>query len=230
MRVFGATQSSGGGGTVHTDGVTITGNGSGGSPIALLDAMTDGVTLQGAGISASKLALKAVQTDGTLTGAGTVASPLSSIGPTFHFFSGGSYGQNFAVPQNQTLVFGFLIPYRLQVGTMYTNFATPDGSNNSDVGIYSAAGSLLANYGAQHLGSFAEVLPFVQGTVVFPAGEYYIAYTTAGTSLITSAGFSTASFVVSNTAGVTSGGALAGSITPPARSVSGVQALFALTT
>ncbi len=40
---------------------------------------SDGVTLQGDGSAGNKLAIKAVQTDATITGAGTVASPLSAV-------------------------------------------------------------------------------------------------------------------------------------------------------
>lgn len=39
---------------------------------------TDGVTIQGDGSSGNKVAIKAIQTDATLTGAGTVASPVGA--------------------------------------------------------------------------------------------------------------------------------------------------------
>lgn len=66
-------------GGVPAMGASKTG-GSGGSGGTVT---TDGVTIQGIGSSGSPIALKAVQTDATLTGNGTVASPL-------HVASGGS--------------------------------------------------------------------------------------------------------------------------------------------
>jgi hypothetical protein len=199
--------------------------GSGGSGTV----QTDGVTIQGDGSSGNKIALKQVETDATITGAGTVASPLSVVPPTYNFFQYGGIGNNLALPQNQTLISGFLLPYSLTFSKIFFALTTADAGTNSDIGIYTAAGVLVANIGAQHLGTnFGNVIATVQGSQTIAAGLYMFAATTAGNTIVINSSFGTACWVFSSTAGVTAGGALAASITAPTRSVSDLVPLFAL--
>jgi len=215
---------SGGSGTVNTDGVTIQGNGSVATPIALLDAITDGVTLQGAGISSSKLALKAVQTNSGLTGTGAVGSPLG-LTPS-NFYSIGSFGggPTQAVTANTLVICGVVIP----LAVVFSNFtfwlAAGDASHDSDIGIYTPAGALLANLGAQLLtGTGApQTIATLQSGVVIQPGKYLVAWTSAAStlSLYTDAQtnapwcwFSSASY------GTSVGGACPASITAPAQSI-----------
>ena len=72
------------------DGSSIVGNGTTGSPLAVVGGPSgagnsDGVTLKGTGLLANPYAIKQVQTDATLSGSGTVAMPLgivpAAVGP-----------------------------------------------------------------------------------------------------------------------------------------------------
>lgn len=198
--------SGGGGGTVTTDGVTIQGNGSGGSPIAL----------------------KQVETDATLTGAGTIASPLSVVSNAVTFFTVGSAQDHFGVSQNNTVIFGFVNPVPLTFSHIMMSVVTADAGNNTDFGIYTAAGVLVADIGAQVIsGTGNQGFPTVQGSKTIAPGLYIFAITSAGTAFLYN-GSNGFSWVESGSAGVTSGGALAASITAPVASVVDLQANFAL--
>jgi len=202
--------------------------GSGGGP-ATVD--TDDVTLQGNGSAANKIRIKQVETDGTLTGAGTAASPLSVVSTPSSFFSVSAGGYNLAVPQNQTILMGFYLPYPLSFSKIYFNISVVDAGNNSDVGLYNAAGTLVADIGAQALGTlYGQTIATVQGLQTIQPGLYLFAATTAGNVLTLVGGVDVCSWMTSSVGGVTAGGSLAASITPPARSPNSFSYQFGLST
>ena len=217
----------GGGGTVTTDGVTIQGNGSAGSPIALLDAETDGVTLQGAGIAASKLALKAVQTAARLTGAGTVASPLDVAGWPLTWFAtnpGGTAGaQQFTYSANTLYIAGVLLLAPVRFSNITVDVAVVDAVHNCDLGFYTYAGNLVANIGPQTIPSLGlQTFATVQGVVTLPPGRYFFATTSVGTTaalLWSTAPGSILQFQSNGIFGASAGGVLPAMIVPPADSL-----------
>jgi hypothetical protein len=251
MKIIFVNQS-GGGGTVQTDGVTITGDGSVAHPIALLDAETDGVTLQGAGISSSQLAILAVQNDGVtlqgagtvasplslkavqtaarLTGAGTVASPLDVSGwPVPGFVSGPGDGSNEALTANQLIIDAFIFPAPITFSHIALNIQTGDGTNNSDVGLYNSAGTLVAHAGAQHMGSAGrQVFAVSGGSKTIPPGLYFFAVTSAGSVLKLNSSESAMGIYYNANFGSSSGGALPATITPPSLSVANTEIQMAL--
>jgi len=214
--------SGGGAATVQTDGVTIQGDGSAGNKIALLDAITDGVTLQGAGISSSKLALKAVQTNASLSGAGTAGSHLSVNGaPITGWCTSGAYTDQSTLTANKLWLVGFFLAVPLTFSKIAVNINTADGTNNSDVGLYNVAGTLLANAGAQHMGSTGfQTFSAVQGAQTIPAGVIFLAATSAGSTLQLKQADDEPCLYVNTAFGSSAGGALPASITPPSLAAS----------
>jgi hypothetical protein len=188
----------GGSGTVHTDGVTITGDGSTGNPIAILQ----------------------VETDATLAGAGTVASPLGVADWPLPYISAGDNNNAFVVTANQVSVYGFVIPYRFTFSNIAVASQTGDSVNNSDVGIYSAAGNLVAHIGAQAIQTFTGLQAFavVGGAKTLPPGVYFFGWTSAANVLTLAGNSGTPILSYTATAAASAGGALPGTITPPANS------------
>jgi len=228
--------SGGGGGTVTTDGVTIQGNGSAGSPIALLDAITDGVTLQGAGISSSKLALKAIQTTARLMGTGTVASPLDVTGWPLPGWVSGGWGASarfFASTANKLNVYGVIFPAPVLCSNITLDINTADAVNNCDIGFYNSAGVLLAHIGAQTIPATGlQTYAIVGGPLVIPAGTNYFATTSAANTailFITGGGGLAVGWGTNLSYGASTGGALPASITPPGLSASGEVPNYVLT-
>jgi len=138
---------------------------------------TDGVTIQGDGSAGNKIAIKAVQTNASLSGAGTVASPLGEKPLTFlrHGINIGGNARNGA---NQVSVSGIHVPVPLTFANILVFVDTVDAVNLYDIGIYSQAGALLANIGAQtlptgNLQSFATL----QGSQTIEPGLYLFAWT-----------------------------------------------------
>ena len=155
---------SGGGGisTVHTDGVTVQGDGSVATPVALLDAITDGTTLLGAGISANKLRIQPV----TYLTFGQI---ISYIPTDFHFI----FAQGFVAPS--PLTFAHLT---LAIGGFDPS---PDVV---DFGVYDFAGNLVTSTGAFSLaGAGLLNFAFAGGAVTIPQGLYLLGFTGSGASL-----------------------------------------------
>lgn len=178
---------------------------------------TDGVTIQGTGAVASPIAIKQVETAARLNGAGTVASPLDIVGwpiTGFTYPAGTNDAQGSVT--NQTVVYGFALPFALTFSKITFFVNTADATNNSDVGLYSAAGSLVANIGAQHLATASAVtIATVQGSQTIAPGLYWMAFTSASNVLKLYGNNSQFGLGSYTNAGVTSGGALANSITAP---------------
>jgi hypothetical protein len=183
--------SSGGSGTVDTDGVTIQGDGSGGNPIAI----------------------KAVQVNPPISGAGTVASPLALTPITFDtfYYRAADNARNGA---NQISISGFSTHWPLSFSAIGVFIFTTDGSGLYDMGIYSAAGTLLANIGAQHLSNGNDqVFATVQGAQTIQPGRYVFAWT--GNAAVATLGYTSSqgTWIVNQNYASSSGGALPSSLT-----------------
>jgi hypothetical protein len=162
--------------------------------------------------------LSTVTTNASLTGAGTVASPLGVKGwPIQGFVSYTGSANVFSLTANQLGLWIYSIPYEWTASNIAIDITTADGANNSDVGLYNSAGTLIANAGAQHMGSTGNIaFPFVQGTLTEPAGLYGFAVTSAASNLKFAGLF--AAFVLYGLGNLatSTGGALNSSITFPA--------------
>lgn len=205
---------------------------------------TDGVTIQGNGASSSPVAIKAVQTDATLTGAGTVASPLSAAQqmpsgwPITWLAYGGPYSNaifsKLATVANTLVLYGISFPAAVRFGHIVINLITGDNANNSDVGFYSAAGALLAHVGAQHFNFTGNSsIAVVGGAVAIGPGRAYFATTSVGTvATIANSNDAGSPSMFLNQAnfGSSTGGSLPASITPPADTIAVNGPIFALTT
>jgi hypothetical protein len=147
---------------------------------------TDGVTIQGDGSAGNKIAIKQVETDSSLTGAGTLASPLKVAGQPFTFFCSLPAGATTYKPtaSNNILISGFKLDWPVTFSRLAFYVNTADGANNSDFGIYSQAGTLLANIGAAHYGSTGlNTAATLQGAQTFQEGLYIFAFTSAANTL-----------------------------------------------
>lgn len=216
------TISASGGGSVTTDGVTITGNGTGGSPIAILAVQNDGVTLQGAGTVASPMSIKAVQTAARLTGAGTVASPLDISGwPLNAFVRTGVLTPLFGPTSSNTLcISAFQLPYALTFAHIGVYVGQADASHDSDLGLFNSAGTLVANIGATLISTTGEQsFATVQGSQTIPPGTYWFALTSTSTTIEIYGDNNGFCMYFSQNFGSSSGGALPASISPPAYSI-----------
>ena len=115
---------------------------------------------------------------------------------------------------NQTMIWGFALPYSLTFGHITLWIQTLDAGNNYDFGIYSQAGALLANIGAQTFPSATQLLlPTVQAAQTLNPGLYLVAWTgTAQVGKIYGQPNFPGCWVQNNTAAVSAGGALPASI------------------
>jgi hypothetical protein len=205
--------SGGGGGTVTTDGVTIQGNGSGGSPIALL----------------------AVETDATLTGAGVVGNTLKVATPfpggwPLAFYSQGQGSANqlvqFANANNTLNVYGFSLLAQVRFSNITVYIGTADNANNCDLGLYNSSGTLVAHIGAQHLpATNNQTFAIVGAPITLNPGIYFFATTSVATTaaIYISGGNAQAwAYSLNTSYGASVGGALPASIAAPAASVQSV--------
>jgi len=101
------------------------------------------------------------------------------------FTYGGNGDSSNTAVANKINYSGFLVSQGVTFTTLGFQVGTADAVNNSDVGIYNAAGtSLLANIGAQHLAAIGvQSFPILQGTVTLMPGRYIFAYTSAAGTL-----------------------------------------------
>lgn len=209
---------SGGGLTSVTTDATLTGNGTGGSPLSASPIQnSDGVTLQGNGTAASKYAIKAVQVSARITGTGAVGSGLDVAGwpvTAYVNFSLNNVGFGFTV--NKLMYVIFPLGYSLLVSRASFNVHTADAVNNTDFGIYNSAGTLVANIGAQILGSTGDkIISFVQGSVAMPPGLYAGVFTSNGSTFQTLGSTTNYSLGFSSAYSASSGGACPATITFP---------------
>jgi len=189
---------------------------------------TDGVTIQGDGSAGNKIAIKQVETDTSLSGAGTVASKLAVVPLTaWTNRIQGSGAQ--VVTANQLVLNAITIPAPITFSTISVLIFAADNANNNDIGLYSAAGTLVANIGAQHIaGTAAQTFSTVQGSKTIPQGAYFFAYTSAASNLTLYYAASGLSPYYNATFGASVGGALPAAIVPPAFTVSQREHCLAL--
>jgi len=191
---------------------------------------TDGVTIQGDGSIGNPIALKQVETQARLTGAGTVASKLDIAGWPLPFFMNVNNNGNGNVPgANNMILWGVVIPFAVTFAHIIFILATADGSNNSDVGLYNASGNLIANIGAQHLGSTGvQSVATVQGAQTILPGLYFYGITSAAGTLNAWSGSLGAGCYYNNAFATTSGGAMNATITPPTLAMNANSPSFGL--
>lgn len=211
--VFITSPGGGGASTVTTDGVTITGTGSAGSPIALLAAKTD-TSLQGAGTVASPLGILSVGKNSTLTGAGTAGTPLGVNGWPLIAFNNSQYSNSFHVGgTNQVSIWGFVLAYPLTFANITIDIATADAVNSYDIGLYTKAGALVANIGAQTIPSTGiHAFATVQGSQTIAPGLYLFGATGNANTAQIEGSTAAPNWVVNTNVTSSSGGALPSSI------------------
>jgi len=180
---------------------------------------TDGVTIQGDGSAGNKIAIKAVQTQPRLTGAGTVASKLDIAGWPITFFTSTSFGGAANIGANQVFISGFDLAYPLTFAHITVNISTADAVNLYDFGVYSLAGILLANIGAQSLPATGQTtFATLQGSQTIGPGLFAFAWTgNANTAHILGDNGNTWLWVSNSNVAASVGGALPASI--PAQTV-----------
>lgn len=213
------------------------GGGSGGAATV----QTDGVTIQGDGSAGNKIAIKAVQTDATLTGAGTVASPLSAVQqtptgwPLSSWSIGGSAASaRFLAPSANTIrAIGFFLGVQIRVSNISIDIGTADAGGLYDVGIYNLAGTRQTHIGAQALPSTGlQTFALTGAPVTLNPGLYFWATTWNAATATTFEQQNAAtcwSFAQATNAGSSTAGALPGTFTPPANAPAFFAPLFLLT-
>ncbi len=129
-----------------------------------------------------------------------------------------------ALSANKVLLNGFLLPAQVTFTQLtYRVVGADNTANLYDLGIYNSGGTLICDFGAIPGTTFAPsvttnmTLPCTQGTVIAPAGKYYVGMT-AVTATATLGGSATAWTFLANNSLTTAGAALGGTITPPADS------------
>jgi len=153
----------------------------------------------------------------------------SGATPITHYTSPYEVGPHVVLTANTLLLIAAVIPASVTFANIAFHVGIADGVNNSDFGIYNAAGALLANAGAQAMGSATfSSFAAVQGSQTIAAGLYFIAWTSAGSVLGVSYDTYCTGFYYNASFGVSVGGALPASITPPALALNGNNASFAL--
>lgn len=190
------------------------GGGSGGASTV----QTDGVTIQGDGSAGNKIAIKQVETQARLTGAGTVASKLDIAGwPCTFFTYPQATGFGPTVTANKLILLGFTLDCALTFSQVTVSLVTNDNTNNSDIGLYNSAGTLIANIGAQHTPAGGDqTFAFTQGAQTISPGLYFFAVTSAGSTLNPNGNQQFFCAYFNGTFGTSAGGALPASIAPPA--------------
>jgi hypothetical protein len=156
---------------------------------------------------------------GTLPNARISGWPLS---PAFNLWTCNG-GQGQLLTANTLLLIGFTLPAPVTFSNLVIGVTTGDGTNNSDVGIYNSAGTLIADAGAQHFSTTGNTvkIAMVQGSQTIQPGKYYLAYTSTATTFKPNVcyGGGDITFAYNASFGASSGGALPASITPPAEAL-----------
>lgn len=174
--------------------------------------------------------LSTVATNATLTGNGTSGSHLGVAGwPLANYVNGVASSTTALGTANTLWVESFNLPYAVTFAHIQVNIGTTDAVGLYDVGVYTFAGALVANIGAQTLPSTAEHnFATVQGSQTILPGTYFFAFTGNGTTATLGFWNNIEAFYSSRSTGVSSGGALPASFTPPAAAVDRIQWYFVL--
>lgn len=120
-----------------------------------------------------------VKTDPTLTGNGLTATPLGVKGWPLTFFSFGvAGGSSPGSGANNVDCSGFMLPCELTFSNLVISVGMADALHSYDFGIYTKAGALLANCGAQSpAGTGFTVYPVLQAPVTISPGLYLFCWT-----------------------------------------------------
>lgn len=209
------------------------GGGSGGAATV----QTDGVTIQGDGSAGNKIAIKAVQTDATLTGAGTVASPLVVDHPTgwpvtIWLPQGATGGTNHSFPTNTLDIYGIQVKEQVRFSQIYISIAQLDNAHLYDVGIYNFAGTLLANIGPIGLPATGNLFFTTnQSAQTINPGIYWFVFTgNNGTAQYQTdlGGRQTVAYASAQATQSSAGGTCPATITPLAKSYTNTQGFVGL--
>jgi hypothetical protein len=145
------------------------------------------------------------------------------------FFSVGDGTAFAAATTNTVYVTGFVLSYALTFAHITINVGTADAANLYDVGVYTKAGALVANIGAQHLPTTgAQTFATLQGSKNILPGLYAWAFTGNAATAQLAFDFNLANWGFNFTAGASSGGALPASISAIAASPSYALLAFGL--
>jgi hypothetical protein len=197
--------------------VTNPGSGSGSGTVT-----TDGVTIQGDGSAGSPIAIKAVQLQARLTGAGTVASKLDIGGWPLNFWQVGlpDSSQDAAVTQNFSYLCSIQIGYALAFSKIALSVHAGDAGGVTAVALYDSTGARIAHTTPANLAAGYPTLTFAEGSQTINPGDYWFLCASAavGVRLYTCqqnwTPYSNEIFTA------TVGGVTPTSITPPAYSLS----------
>jgi hypothetical protein len=160
--------------------------------------------------------LTTVTTDASLKGNGTSGSPLGEVPITFFGAYFNSTATGLGATANTISLAGFSLPVPFTLSNITVFINTVDAAHNSDIGIYSAAGALLAHAGAQAFATANTVtFAMIGAPIAIPKGSAIIAFTSAASTLKISNSAQTASWCYSASTGTSTGGALPNTITAP---------------
>jgi len=131
---------------------------------------------------------------------------------------------------NQVSVLGFALPAQGVFSTLSAYISVPDGINNSDIGIYNVAGTLVAHIGAQTTSGNNDYHDFaiVGAPVTLPPGLYAYAWTSAGSTLSIGSNAGIRTWLYNANIAASVGGALPASIGALSISATDRHAQFAL--
>lgn len=145
----------------------------------------------------------------------TLHSPAIVTDP-FMAYSQAAKGTTVGLPAaNDIAIYAFNLPYPMEVSEIGVFIGVGDNSNNSDIGIYDASGNLLGHIGAQHISSAnADSFSLTGGPIVIGPGLYFLAFTSAGTTLMWAVGTDGNNYALGlhSTSSTSSGGALPSTI------------------
>jgi hypothetical protein len=137
-------------------------------------------------------------------------------------------------PANQLNLYGFVLPCALAVGKIIYNVTTLDAGGLYDIGLYTYAGVLVGDIGAQSVPATGVITKaFAQGSISLNPGKYFLGTTgnaiTAAIS-VANPGPGAWSFQAAGSLGATTAGVLPASCSPPADSNEDILVpVFALT-
>lgn len=165
-----------------------------------------GVWITGAGGGG----LSAVATNSSLTGNGTSGSKLSVADWPLSWWSGPELDTAFHLGgANAVAVLGFGLSAAVTFSKIAVYVGAADAVNNYDFGIYSKAGALLANIGAQPLPSTGvQSFNTVQASQTILPGLYLFAYTGAAVTAFTEYAFYYPTWFANANLAASTGGAL----------------------
>jgi hypothetical protein len=154
---------------------------------------------------------------------------LGSLGLPLTFFTVGRINATFGINANQLTLVGLEIPNLVLASNIMFQVANNDAVNLYDIGLYTAAGVLVADIGARSLpGAGSQSFAFVQGAVTFTPGRYLFGFTGNANTEQINFDNQTLGWFFSQTYAATVGGALPATIAPPTLNVVPNQACFAL--